>query len=381
MANDSIKFENGQMVRYDANAGSTKNPSLPSAPNAPKIPSYNGLSNEDYINNMTGKINSLYDAQQSAQLQALRNAREAATAQYQRSIDTSDRQYAPLRDQAEQYGQKSLLANRELMAQQGLFNSGDNVTAQARINNQTASNINQLNAQKSQYVNDIQFQINQLKANGVKEDANLIQQLEAQKAQALLNLNYAADDRSFKLYDINNQATQQNYQNQMTNYNALLNSANMQHGWNQDDIQNQQWEKNYNLQDRNSQWENSRWAQDFTERNKQWQQEFDRQGAWHDQAQALAAARAASGGSGRGGGRSSSRGSSSGGDYSNTDYKNSNQQTLHDYTNNNNYSLSQKLQALSGYANSSGVDSKDAQYANEQKQALLDGRWYEGRYK
>lgn len=367
-----------------------------------------------FKNDMTNSINSLYNTQ-----------KDNVPLYYQTGIDQAKQQYAGLRNQASVANQQSLNRLNENMANQGLFKSGDNITAQTGINNQYANDLAGYNKQEQNYYDTTNNAIAQQKAG-----------YDAQKAQAMIDLGYKADNRDFSLANLQDNRNQQQFSNSMTGigsmygmsqdqFNNTLKMIGQQYGMDQNQVQNllnyaqfnsnenqrqfdntiklsdfnrqgiwhdqafdyqkgrdtvgdNQWQQNYNMQDRNSQWENSRWAQQFVENNRQWQAEFDRQGTWHDQAQALAAARAASGGR-SGGGRSS--GGSGGGDYSNTDYKNSNQQSLHDYANNNSYSLAQKLQALSGYANSSGVDSKDAQYANEQKQALLDGRWYEGRYK
>lgn len=359
----------GKSVVTANNSSKSSSSGSSSLPSAPVLTPYSGMSNDQYISSMTDKVNSLYDSQKTAQLQALQNARDAATANYQHSIDTADTQYAPLRDQAQQYGNRSLLANKELMAQQGLFNSGDNVTAQAQINNTTAGNINSLNTQKSQYVNNIQYQIDQLKANGVKDDANLIQQLEAAKSSALLDLAKSADSRSMQLYNMQNQLQQQNFSNQ-------LNLSNAQNTLNQQNIDNTYRNNAFNYQQQRDQIGDTRYNTQFDYQKSRdntsdshWQQEYDRQGTWHDQAQALAQAQAAakasrsfSGGS-RGGGSAKY---SSGSDLSQID----------SFARNSSMDIGDRLKALDGLANDSSQSSRTRLDAQEYKQMLIDAMHY-----
>lgn len=162
-----------------------------------------------YLSNMTDKINNLYNTQKNN-----------VASYYQSGIDQAKQQYQGLRNQASVTDQQNLNKLKESMAQQGLFNSGDNITAQTGINNQYANDLSGYNTQEQNYYNDVNNQIAQKKA-----------EYDAQQAQALIDLGYKADDRSFKLANLNSDQKQQAFQNAMTAINA-------QYGMGQDQFGN-----------------------------------------------------------------------------------------------------------------------------------------------
>jgi hypothetical protein len=166
-------------------------------------------SNADYIKSMTDRINSLYDAQ-----------RNNVGLYYETGKKQAAQQYAGLRNQASVTDQQNLNKLKEAMAQQGLFNSGDNITSQTGINNQYANDLSGYNTQEQNYYDNVNNQIAQQKA-----------QYDAQQAQAMMDMYNNADSRAFKLANLNNDQKQQAFQNAMTGINA-------QYGMGQDQFGN-----------------------------------------------------------------------------------------------------------------------------------------------
>lgn len=176
----------------------------------------NPTDSASFVKNMTDSINSMYDTQKNN-----------VGLYYQTGIDQAKQQYAGLRNQASVADQQNLNKLKEAMAQQGLFNSGDNITGQTAVNNQYANDLSGYNSQEQNYYNDVNNQIAQKKA-----------EYDAQKAQAMMDLGYRADDRSFKLANLQDIRNQQSVNNAMAIDNRGFNLANLQDNRNQQAVNN-----------------------------------------------------------------------------------------------------------------------------------------------
>lgn len=165
-------------------------------------------STADYIKSMTDKINSLYDTQKNN-----------VGLYYEQGKKQAAQQYQGLRNQASVADQQNLNKLKESMAQQGLFNSGDNITAQTGINNEYAGNLAGYNQQEQNYYDTVNNQIAQQKAN-----------YDTQQAQAMMDLYGNADNRSFKMADLNSNQKQQAFQNAMAAINSQYGIGQSQFG-------------------------------------------------------------------------------------------------------------------------------------------------------
>lgn len=166
--------------------------------------------------------------QATSDIQGLNNQMSAALPQYQQQRNSID-------FQAAQNAKKIA----ELMAAQGLANSGDNISANVALNAQRGSDIaNNLLSQQG-YENDIAKRISDVNANKSAQNADLIaklsllaqqqpeqelalqQGIDADKARALQELMARADTRDFNLATLNNQTSQQQLSNIINGINAI----------------------------------------------------------------------------------------------------------------------------------------------------------------
>jgi hypothetical protein len=400
---------------------------------------YTPKDNASYESDMTNRINSLYDTQKNN-----------VDLYYQTGKEQAKQQYAGLRDQASVGSQQNQNKLKEAMAQQGLFNSGDNITSQTSLNNQYQNDLTGYNQQEQSYYNDVANQIAQQKAG-----------YDTQQAQALLNLGYQADNRSFNMANLLDTRNQNQFNNAMTGINAqygigqdnvnnnlkgtsmtynmgrdnvsdqqynnntamsadqinygrnqdqfnnVLKTIGQQYGMDQDQINNllkyaqfnstqdqrqfengmttnksnsdltqQQTDNSYRQQQANT--SNNQWNQQFNyqqqsdaTKNSQWQQDFDRNGTWHDQAQALAAAQAAARSSSSGGSRSRSSGGSSGSS------SGSELSQIDSFARNSTMGIGDRLKALDGLANDNSQSAETRRNAEEYRQMLISGMHYD----
>lgn len=325
-------------------------------------------------------IKQQYDQALASRTATINKARDESINGYNQQIQGADGQYQPLRNDASYQGSKSLQGLKETMAQQGLFNSGDNLTGQMNINNNTASNINSLNTQQQDYINKLNQSIAQARANADADIASATADTTSQKLNALVN--QANADRTFDYQKGRDTISDNRYNTEYADSRA--DRAN--------DVAFR--DKQYTDTRSDAKYNRDMAAKQYRD-SENWKQREYRLDAPIKQlqaqqlAQAIALAKqnalknSSGGGRSSGGRRSSGRsrgrsGNSDNGNYSNTDYKNSNQRTMHDYANSNvaNY---KKFKALSGAANDPEMRSSDRKYAAEQLRAVLDGRWYQGR--
>ena len=169
-----------------------------------------------FTKNMTDKINNLYNTQKNN-----------VGLYYQTGIDQAKQQYAGLRNQASVTDQQNQNKLKESVAQQGLFNSGDNITAQTGINNQYANDLSGYNKQEQNYYDTTNNQIAQQKAG-----------YDAQQAQAMIDLGYKSDTRDFSLANLQDTRNQNAFNNANTMDQRSFNAANLQNSENQNAFNN-----------------------------------------------------------------------------------------------------------------------------------------------
>lgn len=174
--------------------------------NRPVIPTYDP--NQDITD-----INNMYQQQQQAAQARIQGQTQQGVENLQNQMQNTLPQYQTARNQVDvQYNQEARRAN-EALASQGNARAGKALTTQAILG---AGRINQLGAlstQEQQFVNNVNFQINQLKQSGLTEENAQIKELEAQKTGALLQARQNNFDRQLQIFNIAENRSQQDLTN------------------------------------------------------------------------------------------------------------------------------------------------------------------------
>lgn len=119
----------------------------------------------EMYNQQKGQIDNMFANQRNALTGSINNQKAKVAPKYQ-----------GLRNQSDVVNMQNVKRLREVMAANGLGSSGENVSANVSLNNARQNSLNSLNLQQQETLNDYDAQIAQITA-----------QIEAQKAQALMN--------------------------------------------------------------------------------------------------------------------------------------------------------------------------------------------------
>jgi hypothetical protein len=188
----------------------TPTPTTPAAPVTPFTPTtttpatspgYAGLTT-NYLNQLTGSVNKIYDQQKASQLAQIKADQTASVAKLNQQKTDTAASYQGQRNQADVVSAQNVQKLRELMAANGLNASGENVTAQAGANSDRQNSINSLNLQQQSAVRDINNQINDVN-NPAKQQA-VIASIESERAKALLDAKNTAEEKAWREYTYNN---------------------------------------------------------------------------------------------------------------------------------------------------------------------------------
>jgi hypothetical protein len=163
------------------------------APTTPTAPA--GFDQAAYLKQQQDGVNSIYDAQKKAQLAQLYASRDKATGLINQQKAEVAPQYADKRNQSDVVNAQNVSRLREMMASNGLQGSGENVTANVGLQSARQGALGNLNLQEQQTMNDYNRQITDL--NDPASEQALIAQLEAQRAQAMMDANNRADDTGY----------------------------------------------------------------------------------------------------------------------------------------------------------------------------------------
>jgi hypothetical protein len=185
----------------------TSAPTVPTTPFTPTTtipttsPSYTGLTT-NYLNQLTGSVNKIYDQQKAAQLAQIKADQTASVAKLNQQKTDTAASYQGQRNQADVVSAQNVQKLRELMAANGLNASGENVTAQASANSDRQNSINALNLQQQSAISGINNQINDVN-NPAKQQA-VVASIESERAKALLDAKNTAEEKAWREYTYNN---------------------------------------------------------------------------------------------------------------------------------------------------------------------------------
>lgn len=189
-ANRPVAIKNP--INPKLNAGSQTNKKVLGKP---VLPAQQGFNQQAYAQQMQDKVNQMYDAQKSAQLQTFYNQRDRKVGQINQQKAELLPMYANKRNQADVVSNQNIQGLKEQMAAQGLQGSGENVTASVGANNARLGALAELNMQQQQQTNDLDRRIADINDPG--EEQALINGLEAQRMQALYESGIRADDVAY----------------------------------------------------------------------------------------------------------------------------------------------------------------------------------------
>jgi hypothetical protein len=230
----------------------------------------------------TSLINDIYEKQRAAQLQKIKETRDIQTQGLNKvnvqAEDSATAQRGQIAAADIQAGNRL----RESMAQMGLLNSGDNLTAQGNQNTIRQSAMGQTNqelARVKQDVSERQKMINDAAANN---DLALLQQLQAQQAQDMLALGYKVNDNEYRdaVFGWQKQTDTANltgnFQNQRTmqgqqfDYNKTIDQRNFDYGASRDTVLDNRYNQQFDYQKVQDDIKNGQWSTTTENQMKQW---------------------------------------------------------------------------------------------------------------
>ncbi|MCD7034305.1 hypothetical protein LRR81_08665 [Metabacillus sp. GX 13764] len=151
---------------------------------------------EDLMNKQKSYMDDYFNKQKQAQLDQYYAARDKAVGQINQQMGQVAPQYQQARNQADvvnlQNGQKL----NEMMANNGLTASGENVTAQVAQNNTRQTSLNNLNLQEQQTMDDFQRRISDL--NNPADENAMIMALEAERSKAMMDAYNRTTDQAYQ---------------------------------------------------------------------------------------------------------------------------------------------------------------------------------------
>lgn len=161
-------------------------------------PTYQAPSNQPSNFDYRSLLDQQFDNSQASQMQALRKERETAQ-QGLNKVETGAKQQAyGNRNSADVVNMQNAKNVRQSMADMGLLNSGDNITAQAGLNAQRQSALGDINQQESNVLTDVNEGRALINNNIAGDERALIQRLNAERAGMELDYGYRTnrDSRS-----------------------------------------------------------------------------------------------------------------------------------------------------------------------------------------
>lgn len=192
----TLRSQNGVDEVYNSRQGVTSFTPAFNAANPAAPTQTDNLSG--FKDSQTNLINDIYNNQRNSQLQKIKEQRDIQLQGLNKVGVQADQSAAAQRSQVAAADIQAAQRLREAMANGGVQNGGDNLTANSNLNTQRQDAMGQINqnlAQVQQDVTERQKLINDAAAN---QDLALLQQLQAQQSQDLLTLGYQVDDRNFR---------------------------------------------------------------------------------------------------------------------------------------------------------------------------------------
>lgn len=152
----------------------------------------------DMFNKQQQYLNDMFNKQKESQMQQLQAQRDKATGQLNQQKAQVAPQYQQMRNQTDAVNQQNVQRLREVMANAGLTASGENVSANAAMNNQRVNSLNQLNLQEQNTIDDLDRRIADL--NNPAEEQAMLNAIEAERARAMFDAYNRSEDVGYGRY-------------------------------------------------------------------------------------------------------------------------------------------------------------------------------------
>lgn len=152
----------------------------------------------DMFNKQQQYLNDMYNKQKESQMQQLQAQRDKAIGQINQQKAQVAPQYQQMRNQTDAVNQQNVQRLREVMANAGLTASGENVSANAAMNNQRVNSLNQLNLQEQNTIDDLDRRIADL--NNPAEEQAMLNAIEAERARAMYDAYNRSEDVGYGRY-------------------------------------------------------------------------------------------------------------------------------------------------------------------------------------
>lgn len=104
-----------------------------------------------YLDEQTKKLKSQYDSELAKRIQAINNAANESISGYNKQFEDKSKEYKTQSVGVDTQAAINRKNNNELMAAIGAYNSGDNITANARINTDRANSLQSILNSKNDY--------------------------------------------------------------------------------------------------------------------------------------------------------------------------------------------------------------------------------------
>lgn len=215
----------GYSAPVGGSAGFT--PPIQSAPPKPYESTYKGPD----LTGMTKNIEDTYANRLAAELQKIREARDVALQGYNLQETAATQGAYDARNQSDVVNMQGAQAMKETMANAGLTTDGQNLTLQAGQNAARLGDLGLINRQETNAKTNIAEQRAGLQNNAAGNELALQQQIDSDKAAALLDLQKYGDTRNF---DVDNA----NYGRYRDDVNQNFAQDQFNYGQYQDQIQN-----------------------------------------------------------------------------------------------------------------------------------------------
>lgn len=244
------------------------------------------INNNNYMNEQTSKISSMYDSLKSSQISQANAQRQQAQEQLRRQLAEKLPQYQTQRAQADVGQQQNFNKLKEYMASAGAFNSGDNLSRAGNILVQRQNAVNQINGDQNAY----EVGVNNSLADADRQYASAVNsinsQFDAQKAQALMNLQNQLRQENYQQGrdTVADNRYNQQFQYQQSRDNVTDTRYNDQFDYQkiQDALQQYNQNRQFVYQQGRDNVADTRWNTEFdytksrdTVRDNQWQSQFD----------------------------------------------------------------------------------------------------------
>lgn len=216
----------GYSAPVGGSAGFT--PPIQSAPPKPYESTYKGPD----LTGMTKNIEDTYANRLAAELQKIREARDTALQGYNLQETAATQGAYDARNQSDVVNMQGAQAMKETMANAGLTTDGQNLTLQAGQNAARLGDLGLINRQETTAKTNIAEQRAGLQNNAAGNELALQQQIDSDKAAALLDLQKYGDTRNFDV-------DQANYGRYRDDVSQQFAQDQFDYGQYQDDVQNQ----------------------------------------------------------------------------------------------------------------------------------------------